>query len=59
MRITIEPTQPVEGGIAHTTVAVSQPDDDLNIGEVVDLLRAALIAWGFSEKSVDDEIGPQ
>lgn len=49
MKITIEPTEHVDDFI---TVAVSSKGDDEDVHSVVELFRAALLAWGFHEASV-------
>lgn len=63
MRITLTPTNPpVIGKSAdsiHSCITVEHPYDDLNIDETVTLIKSALCAWGFSEKTVDDCIGAQ
>ena len=55
MKITIEPTTHIE---IYPTASISQFDDDLNIGEVIDLFRSLLIAWGFSHRLVDEKFCP-
>jgi len=50
MKITIEPTKYVEDFV---TVSVSEPTDDGSVEDVVELLRAALLAWGYAESSID------
>ena len=62
MKITIEPTQDQSGlstAATHCRVTVEHPHDDLNIVEAADLVRAALIAWGFSERTVDELLGEE
>jgi hypothetical protein len=50
MKITIEPTGDEPG---YPTVSVSRPDDTLTIDSVIeDLVRPALIAWGFHPDTV-------
>lgn len=49
MKITIEPTEHVDDFV---TVSVASASDDGDIHAVAELLRVALVAWGFDEKSV-------
>lgn len=56
MRITIEPTEHVDDFI---TVAVSSKGDDEDVYSIAELFRAALLAWGFNETSVDAAIPRQ
>ena len=44
MKVTIEPTiQPA----AYTTVILSEPSDDLNAEAALEMVKRALVAWGF------------
>lgn len=54
MRITIEPT-----GIDpnRVSVVVAMKSDDLSIDETVRLIKGALVAWGFTEETVDEAMG--
>ena len=54
MKITITPTDPEYN---HNEVSVATKNDDLAITEAVRLCRYALLAWGYAEKSIDEEIG--
>lgn len=59
MKITLEPTENTrtENGMIlypHATVSISHPDDDANIEETMELIKQALLAWGFSPKTVED-----
>lgn len=49
MKITIEPTDRVDDFI---TVSVASASDDIDIHEVAELLRVALLAWGFADETV-------
>ena len=55
MRITLEPTseEKVRLSLQHSVI-LSMPSDDLNATEAVELMRSALIAWGYQKESVDD-----
>lgn len=60
MRITFEPTQDHSGlstEATHLKVLVEHRFDDLNINEVGNMIRAALIGWGFAEQTVDELFG--
>ena len=62
MKITIEPTQDQTGRTVeatHCTVTVAHPFDDLDISEAFCLVKQALIAWGFSETTVDSVLGEE
>lgn len=54
MKITIAPTHaPVSGQSAntvHCVVSVEHPYDDLDLVETMELVRQALLGYGFSEK---------
>ena len=58
MRITIEPT--CEADTKYTADAVQHkivlehPWDDLDLYHVIELLTAALVAYGYSEKTIAD-----
>lgn len=59
MKITIEPTQDQSHSspeATHSTVAIGTPSDDLDIDGIMDLMRAALLAWGFAEATVNEVI---
>ena len=56
MKISIEPTR---GGKFYNSVAISHPSDDLSIDEMTNLLRAALLAWGYQPDTVDSLMGKQ
>lgn len=60
MRITFAPTAigPYDAPAQHT-VSLETPHDDLDISEIVRLLRGALVAWGFHPANVDDLIPPE
>ena len=49
MKVTIEPTDRVDDLV---TVSVASTSDDGDIYAIAELLRVALLAWGFDEKSV-------
>lgn len=51
MKITIEPTSDDKN---YNTISVQNRNDDLNITEAVELIEAALIAWGFNSDLVRD-----
>ena len=57
MKITIEPSADQTGEeFPYPKVTLEVPNDELNINEAGDLVRAALLAWGFGEISVDELI---
>lgn len=53
MKITIEPTSRVE---EFVTVTISNTFDDVDIYEACDMIRSALISWGFSPETVDENV---
>lgn len=58
MKITITPTEASNEGDPnrwmHSTVSIDHPKDEHTIDEVIELLVIpALVAWGFSEASID------
>jgi len=38
----------------HPEISIEVPDDDLLLSEVILLIKASLIAWGFHPDSVDE-----
>lgn len=56
MTISIKPTTPriPEDVVHQPSVMITVTDDDLNIHEVLELVRAALLAWGFMADIIDD-----
>lgn len=63
MKITIEPTdigrftdEPLHN---HDTVSVSYPNDDIDMHKMMQMVRSALIASGYSEEQVNEYIPPQ
>ena len=61
MRIIIEPTTPQDerldpDGINHRVV-IEHPMDDISIDHIVSLVKYALMAYGFSEKTVNEYLG--
>ena len=60
MKITIEPSaDQTEEEYAYPKVTLEVPRDDLVIDEAADIVRQALLGWGFSEALVDEVIGPR
>jgi hypothetical protein len=59
MKITIEPTHKGNGPDAHCTVTVEHPHDDVNIDDTMDLVAAALKAYGYADESVNEAIPPR
>ena len=60
MRISLEPTQDQSGhkpNCQQHRVALEHPSDDLDIHEVGELLRWAVMAYGFHPKIVKDVLG--
>lgn len=50
MRITIEPTAGNVPG--QHSVTVGTYHDDVTLQDAIDLMRAALMAWGYSEQGI-------
>ena len=59
MRIIIEPTEPPIGSVYYTRVELSVPSDEQNFDDTLQLVRAALIAWGFHQSSLDSVFNPE
>ena len=55
MKITLEPTS--TANFRNHTVIIAHPHDDLTVEQVVDLLRQALIAYGYHHENVNDATG--
>lgn len=57
MKITIEPTTDQTGRkYQHHGVTITHPEDELMASEVIELIQAALIAWGFNPETVKEYI---
>ena len=54
MKITLEPTEKTDKKPYHSTVSISVADDDLNLEEVIEMVKGALIAFGYSADSVKE-----
>ena len=50
MKITIEPT---DANPCHNTVSVANDYDEINIERAFDIIESALLAWGFSQETID------
>jgi len=59
MKITIEPTHKGRGKDAQRRVTVELPYDDVNIDDALDLVAAALKAYGYADESVNEAIPPR
>ena len=59
MKITIEPTHKGRGKDASRTVTVEDPHDDVNIDAAMELVAAALKAYGYADESVNEAIPPR
>ena len=59
MKITIEPTHKGSGPEAHCTVTVEQPHDDMTLDDALELVAAALKAYGYADESVNEAIPPR
>lgn len=60
MKITIEPTEDQrDKEFPFPAISLEIPGDDWEIHTVGDLIRDALIAWGFAEASVSELIAPR
>lgn len=58
MKITIEPTNETdESGLRTISIAVS--DNHLNVSDAMELVRDALVAWGFNEASINGYFDPE
>ena len=55
MRIALTPTAT---NSQQQSVIIEIPSDGLDIYDVADLLRAALLAWSFGPASVDEILPP-
>ena len=56
MRITFSPT---DKDPTHNEVSVGLFRDDLTIRETLALVRSALVAWGYAERTVDKALGEE
>lgn len=52
MKITLQPTEDYGEMERPPIVTIQNDSDDLNMGEVAELLRRAAIAWGFDPGTV-------
>ena len=52
MKITLQPTEDYGEMERPPIVTIQNDSDDLNMGEVAELLRRVAIAWGFSPETV-------
>jgi len=60
MKITIEPSADQMGEeYPYPKVTLEVPRDDVMIEEAADMMRQALLGWGFSEALVDEVISPR
>ena len=59
MKITIEPTRTGSVENSARTVAVEIPYDDVGIETALELVAAALKAYGYFGASVDEAIPPR
>ena len=50
MKITIEPTSLDD---YHNSVSISNNYDDCSIEKVMELIELVLLAWGFSQETID------
>lgn len=51
MKITLSPTSK---DAAYHTVSIEKESDDLAFDEVMDLVKAAWVAWGFNVETVKE-----
>lgn len=57
MRIILEPTEDqTNKEYPQHRVVIEYPHEELDLWAVGELLRGALVAWGFDAKSVDELI---
>ena len=62
MKITIEPTdnrQALRSLTRNHSVTLEVAHDDVSPDDFFDLLRRAAVAWGFSEETVKEYMGPE
>lgn len=60
MRIILEPTEDqANKEFPQHRVVVEYPNEEINLWDLGELLRGALVAWGFQPKNVDELIGPR
>lgn len=63
MRLIIEPTQTpstdIERQYPHHRIVIEHPHDDLDINEMADMMRAALLAQGYDPETVNEIIEPR
>ena len=52
MKITIEPTEPMNGALHYSTVSISYPSDHLDIETMMTTMVTAIQAWGFMDESI-------
>jgi hypothetical protein len=56
MRITIEPTaEGQQGEYTNNIVVLRTLHDDVNAEDALDLVKRALVAWGFHWNNIYDE----
>ena len=51
MKITLKPSSK---DTAYNSVTIENPSDELNLQETMDLVKAALVAWGFNVETVKE-----
>lgn len=60
MKVTLTPSHPPtlgqSAGTVQTGVTVEHPYDDLSVGQAVQLVRQALVGFGYGEKQVQEFI---
>ena len=57
MRITIEPSKDqneYDPEFQHPRVVVEIPSDDLELYLLMDLIKGAVVAWGYTARSLQD-----
>jgi hypothetical protein len=61
MKITIEPTRKGNGlhPMAYRTVTVEETSDGMSLDDALELMAAALKAFGYPSASVDEAIPPR
>lgn len=56
MRITIEPTaRGLDGEFPNSKVILELPTDDVFVEDALDMVKRALVAWGFHWSNIFDE----
>lgn len=55
----MNPRRNLNGNTRILSIVIEDPRDDLNIDDMGDMMRAALLAMGYAPDSVDELIAPR